>query len=352
MENKISGNTPQDPPHDKNMTKPGKAPLLTIIKQHDLTRVAIFLGAGVDPDGLASQAGIVSLIERWGGKSTSFYRGTFNRPQNKSIRQILNLNPLPEKEFKASDTWSCIISVDGNATTCPTQPDFIIDHHEQQGDAKVGSDIRLIGSTSAIIWEYLREDGFDFTNEEGRRISTLLALGIRTDTRDGAAETTSDLDYEALCHCLKNKDQKAYFQVVSCPKPVYYNDLFVHGWSNKTVEGPVVVAGLGNIPEARSGAISEIATQFSETEGVSTAIVFAMVDGAIDISVRSSNPSLDVDEFVRLCFGQGGGKPGSGRARITTTLFQNLPDNLSTKLFETINEIVKHKALQITGDKK
>lgn len=350
-------NTPEFFPRKKEMnqeveSKPIKAPLLSTIKNYDLTKVAVFLGAGVDPDGLASQAGMVSLIEKWGGKAISFYRGTFNRPQNKSIRQILNLNPLPEKEFKPNDGWSCIISVDGNASTCPIQPDFIIDHHESQGEAKVGSDTRPIGATSSIIWEYLTESKFDFSNEEGRRISTLLALGIKTDTKDGAAETTSDLDYEALCFCLKNKEQKAYSQIINCPKPVYYNDLFVHGWNNKTVEGPVVVAGLGNIPEARSGAISEIASQFSETEGVSTAIVFAMVDGAIDISVRSSNPSLDVDEFVKMCFGQGGGKPGSGRARITTTLFQNLPDNLSVKLFETINEIVKHKALQITGDKK
>jgi hypothetical protein len=77
-----------------------------------------------------------------------------------------------------------------------------------------------------------------------------------------------------------------------------------------------------------------------------------MVDGVVDISVRSSNLSLDVNDFVRRAFGSGGGKPGSGRARIETPLFQNLPDNLSTKLFEIINEIVKHKALQITGDKK
>ena len=112
------------------------------------------------------------------------------------------------------------------------------------------------------------------------------------------------------------------------------------------------MTGLGNIPEARSGAISEIATQFAETEGVSTAIVFGIVDGSIDISVRSSNPSLDVTEFVQKAFGSGGGKLGSGRAKITTPLFQNLPEHLSNKLFETVNDIVKHKALQITGDKK
>jgi nanoRNase/pAp phosphatase (c-di-AMP/oligoRNAs hydrolase) len=329
-----------------------KAPLLPMLKSADLSKTAIFLGAGVDPDGLASQAGMAALVEKYNGKAFSFYRGTFNRPQNKSIRQILNLNPLPEKEFKSDDGWTCIISVDGNAKMCPVQPDFIFDHHEQQGEAKIASDIRFIGATSSIIWEYLIADGFDFTDEQGKRISTLLALGIRTDTREGATMNTSDLDYEALCFCLKNKDQKAYTQILNCPRPTYYNDLFVQGWNNKTVEGPVVVSGLGNIPEARSGVISEIATQFCETEGVSTAIVFGMVDGVVDISVRSSNLSLDVNDFVRRAFGSGGGKPGSGRARIETPLFQNLPDNLSTKLFEIINEIVKHKALQITGDKK
>lgn len=351
MEKTDTINNSNTKPIENLLTKTIKAPLLSTLKKANLTKCAIFLGAGIDPDGLASQAGIAALIEKWGGNQTSFYRGSFNRPQNKSIRQILNLNPQHEKEFDSNDDWTCIISVDGNAAMCPVQPDFIIDHHEQQGEAKIGSDNRFIGATSSIVWEYLMEDGFDFTSEQGRRICTLLALGIKTDTKDGAAEITSDLDYEALCFCLKNKDPKAYLQVLNCPRPMYYNDLFVHGWNNKTIEGPVVISGLGNIPEGRSGAISEIATQFAETEGISTAIVFGMVDGTIDISVRSSNSSLDVNEFVKA-MGEGGGKPGSGRARITTPLFQNLPEHLSTKLFDTINEIVKYKALQIISDKK
>lgn len=329
-----------------------KAPLLSQLKKANLGKTAVFLGAGLDPDGLASQAAMVFLIEKWGGKSVSFYRGAWNRVQNKAIRQLFNLNPLSDKDFDPADDWTSIIMCDGNTSVCPTIPDFIIDHHEQSGAPKIAADVRPVGATSSLMWEYLMVEEIDWMSEDGIRLATLLAIGIKTDTKDGTSENTTDLDYDALCFCLKHKDTKIYKQILNFPKPSYFNDLFVTGWERKTIENQVLITGLGNIPEPRSGAISELATQFAETDGISTAIVFGLVDGSIDISVRSSNASLDVDGFVKAAFGSGGGKPGSGRSVIRTPLFENLPVELNEKLFGVVNEIVRHKALQIAGDKK
>lgn len=329
----------------------GKAPLLEKIKAADLTKTAIFLGAGVDPDGLASQATMQAIIEKLGHSADCFYRGTFNRPQNRVMRQVLNLITRPEAEFKATD-YSCIISVDGPAAVCPVEPHFIIDHHEQSDGAILGSDVRLVGASSSILWEYATEAGIDFSDENGQRLATALALGIKTDTKDGSSDNSCELDYEALAYCLAHKDSKAYKEIIKYDKPAYYHDLFVVGWNNKTVEDAVLVTGIGSIPIARSGVISDLADKYVETEGIHTAVVFALVDGAIDISVRSKNSALSVSEFVEIAFGGGGGKPGAGRVRIPTPLFQNIPPELSKELFETCFKIVTHKALQIAGDKK
>ena len=99
---------------------------------------------GVDPDGLASQAVMAEIIALFDGEAECFYRGTFNRPENRVFRQVLNLTPRQESEFDPNEGWTCIISVDGPAEACMAQPDFIIDHHEQTDGSKIDSDIRLI----------------------------------------------------------------------------------------------------------------------------------------------------------------------------------------------------------------
>ena len=339
-------------PNTKKYSSIDKAPLLAQIRAADLSKTAIFLGMGVDPDGLASQAVMAEIVQLADGNAECFFRGTFNRPENRVFRQVLNLNPRAESEFDPTEAWTCIISVDGPAEACPIQPDFIIDHHEQVEGAKVASDVRLVGACSSIIWEYALEAGVDFTTENGQRLATALAMGIKTDTRDGAVDAASSIDYEALTYCLSHKDNKLYKEVIDYSRPAYYHDLFVVGWTNKIIEGAVLVTGIGSIPATRSGIISDLADKFVITEGIHTAVVFAIVSGAIEISVRSKNAALNVSEFVQNAFGGGGGKPGAGRVRIPMPLFENLPEDLSDMLFESCFKIVKHKALQIAGDKK
>lgn len=326
-----------------------QAPLLDQLKQADLTETAIFSGAGVDPDGLASMLAMSMIVSKLGGNPTGFYKGTFNRPQNRTMQQVLGLQPKPMKHFKAED-YTCVISVDGPSGVCPVVPNFIIDHHNQGEPASIGNDVRLQGSCASILWEYAQAAEIDWGTEDGARLATAIAVGIKTDTKDGSEESTSDLDYEALSFCLRHKDNKLYKEILNYPRPAYYIDMLVLGWENKRIEGTVLVTGLGIIPKARSGVISDLAEKYLEQDGISTAIVFAQVEGNIDISVRSNNSSLNVDEFVKAAFGCGGGKRGAGRAYMAIPLFAGLPDDIAERLCASIYEAVVHKALMYAGD--
>lgn len=334
----------------------GKAPLLKQILESDLSRVAIFSGAGVDPDGLASQATMDAIIRAHSDKSEvfKFYRGTFDRPQNKTMRQTLGLEVQPESNFVGlhqQKPFTCIISVDGPTAVCPTSPHFIIDHHEQSGAAEIGNDVRMIGSASAILWEYAMEAGINFESEEGAKLATAIAIGIMTDTKNGGSPNSSPLDFEALGFVLTHKDAKLYDELQNYPKPSYYNDMFVLGWQNKVQHGTVLVTGLGPLPKQRCGVISDLAEKYAETEGVTTAVVCAIVDNDIEISVRSSNNSLNVHEFVQSAFGSGGGKRGAGRAVVKMPLlFQNLREDHNTMLWQAAQAIIIDKALRAAGD--
>lgn len=324
--------------------------ILDKILAHDISSVAITSGAQVDPDGLASAEVARQIIEANGGKATVFYRGTFNRPQNKTMRQALNLAIKSDEEFNTKE-FTCILSIDGPSSVCPAHPHFIIDHHEQAEPASVANDVRIIGSCSAIMWQYAMEARIDFTTEEGAKLATALAIGIMTDTRNGAEETASALDFEALAFCLKHKDHKSYKEILNYPEPAYYNDYHKIGWENRVEEQAVLVTGLGDIPSGRSGVVSHLADIYHRIDGNSTAVVFAMIDGNIIASIRTSNTSLSADEFMKRVFGSGGGKKGAGAAQVELpVLFKDLPDKIRSQVATAIGAAITHKALQIAGD--
>jgi len=338
------------------------APILDLIKESDLSKVAIFSGAVVDPDGLASALAMQAIVESLGGSGVCFYNGTFNRPQNKTMRQSLSLQVKNSSEYTPED-FTTVISVDGPSSILPRidgkpiTPDFIIDHHEQSEQASKGNDVRPIGSASAIMWEYVKAAGIAFDTEEGSRLATALAIGIITDTQVGGVDSSSDLDYEALADCLKHKDNKLYQEILNYPEPAYYNDLHNIGWSSKIKGEAAMVAGLGRLPAGRSGAISDLTERFHRTEGTTLAVVFALVEDAaarsyeIHASLRHSRGSCNSDEFMKEVFGCGGGKKNAGGAQVKLPdLFKDIPPKMADKLFDVVKEVIAHKVLKAAGD--
>tara|TARA_R100001244_G_scaffold25113_4_gene25687 strand:- start:123586 stop:124668 length:1083 start_codon:yes stop_codon:yes gene_type:complete len=346
-----------------------KAPLLPDIMASDLTKVAIFLGAQPDPDGLASQHMMAELIRI---KNPSviigkFHRGDFSHPQNSTMVQLLGMDSIPYSEFNKDDGWSTIISCDGPPSVCPSYrtesggtktviPDFVIDHHEQKGPKPSGgADVRPIGSCSSIMWEYAMESGYDFGTEEGVKLATALGVGINTDTRFGGEESCSPLDYEALAYCQINKDDKLYRDILNYPKPEYFMDLMVDGWKHKVPEGNVLVTGIGTLNPARVWVVPALAEEYLKMSGVDTTVVFAIIEGPegnyIKISVRSNRSSLNVDTFTRQAFGSGGGKRGAGAATVSVPpLLQCSEASQRDKFYEAVREMIIHKTLQTAND--
>ncbi len=321
--------------------------ILEQIKKADLTSVAIFGGAGVDPDGLASAICMKAIVEKFGGSATCFHRGTFNRPQNKTMREVLSLDFKPNSEFDVAHSYTCIISVDGPAEVCPVRPDFIIDHHKPGKPGKIATDVREIGSCSAILWEYAMAADIDFEDESGKVLATALAIGILTDTDNYKVDKCSDLDVRAASFCLEKKDYKTFIAIQNCPIPAYYNDAYAKGWSLKKGSATVIVEPLGNIPSGRSGLISYLSEKYS-VEGVKLSVVVAMVNNQILMSVRGA---VDIQEFVDM-FGSGGGKGGAGVAIINLPepFFSNVDDVSRKDVFDSFFKIIVNKALEFAGD--
>jgi nanoRNase/pAp phosphatase (c-di-AMP/oligoRNAs hydrolase) len=282
-----------------------------------------------------------------------YFNGKFDRPQNKTMRELLQLKHRPAAEFgeRTNPPYTAIFSVDGPRSVCVAQPHIIIDHHPEDGDPIQGQDVRPIGSCSAIMWEYAMEAGIDFDSEEGAKLATALAIGIATDTKEKTTESTSVLDWEADAFCGRHRDAALYDGIKNYPKPHYYMDMLLYGWDRKVIEGTCLVTELGVIPEERTGVISDIAEKLAEMAGISTSVVVAWVDGAFVASVRSTDPSFGINEFCKT-LGNGGGRRGAGKFVINfPTIYSNLTDlELLEGHFRSGYNIISHKILKYTGD--
>ena len=324
-----------------------EGPGIEAIKSLDLEKTAIFTGACVDPDGLASGMTMKAIVELFGGSAQIFVRGSFNRPQNKTMREVLSIDAKSIEEFEET-AYTSTISVDGPGEVCPKWPDIIIDHHKSGKEAKSFTDVRPTGSASAIMWLYAQCAGIDFSEEQHMILATALAIGISTDTSNFEDEGATTLDYTAYADCLGKKDHKLFLSILNFPKPPYYNDMYATGWENKDWEGTVLVTGLGDLSEGRSGVISDLAEGYNRTHGINTTLVIALVGNEIWASMRSSNTALDVNEFMKKH--GGGGKRGAGAARIPLPLLEGATPEDRMSVYAAYLSILSSRCMQYAGD--
>ncbi|MCI0563639.1 MAG: hypothetical protein MN733_34635 [Nitrososphaera sp.] len=339
-------------------------PLLQKLREADLTRVFIGLGAGVDPDGLACQFAMEKIVRAINPAADIelFHRGDWDRVQNRTMREVLGLSPQPYSEFKwtyLDDNKACsyttLIMVDGNISTMPEgfAPHFVIDHHDGESGALVADDVRLIGSCSAILWEYvMATDPSLLEGDEGARLATALAIGIVTDTDGKTAQKTSKLDWEAEAYCGIRCDIKAYAAIRNYQKPSYQKDMETKAWNDKVVEGNVLTTQLGVIPRERKGVISSFAEEFCGQGAVRTTLVAGLIDGDVHFSVRSFNQSINIDEFIRTKLTKaGGGKPGAGAGVITLPeICKGVPTDVQKQIFDAVFKAISHKTFEFAGD--
>lgn len=346
-----------------------KAPLLEAIKAANLAKVFVGLGAGVDPDGLACQMAMKAIIKEINpeAKVLSYYRGDWDRAQNRTMREVLGLNPKSYKEADICLTevdgksvtaanYTCAIMVDGNASVMPPNMgvDFVIDHHDPSPKkAKVGEDIRLIGSCSAIMWEYIMEcNPTLLEGEKGAKLATALAIGIATDTENMTVPKTSALDWEAYAYCGTKSDPKLYSAIMNYQRPAYEKDMEMAAWNAKDEEGSVLTTQCGVIPRERKGIISSCAQDFCGRGPIKTTLVGALIDGDVHFSFRTMSASINANDFIQSKLTKhGGGKPGAGAGVIRLPdVFQNLPEDIQLELFLSMWKAISHKTFEYAGD--
>ncbi|MFW6173560.1 MAG: DHH family phosphoesterase [Elusimicrobiota bacterium] len=317
-----------------------------------------------DPDAIASAMGIIQMIKHLGHKPGNiYYTGEVSHPQNKSMVTLLNANLINYEDDPFEDGSEVILVDTNNVGEESNQPLIdpksvkvvaIIDHHKGKHPRGAKIDSRHVGASASIVWEYLKKANFDFDSEEGKILATALVTGIFTDTQSLMSDNIATLDFEAYQVLLRSVDKQKLKSIMNYPLPTYLFELRQRAFlkENQIVEESVMVAGIGIINPSKRDALPIIADELLRMNGISTAIVFAIIGDMIDISVRSSDITMDVAKFVQSVFHNGGGKQGAGRSTIPLGFFSmNGNDELNTDIWEVAKKMVMNKvATTVKGD--
>lgn len=286
--------------------------------------VAILVQPNPDPDCLGAAAGISLLLsEHYNLKSKIYHYGEVSHPQNKSMVNILNLRLYKGDSFCLKDhSLTVVLDTDLSNTGFKEEgsfesPHLRIDHHTMDRDpGAIIEDVRNVGSTCSIVWEWLHE--FNVSYENHADVVTAMILGIKTDTNDFSAESTADLDFEAFRALIPyvDKDKLGLLTVYPLPKSLFEHEMVA--FTSKCVKNSVLVSFIGNVVSQKRDEIPIIADRFVRMDGISTAIVLGIVDDDLTASVRSTDSRVNVSDLCSEVFGEAhsGAKSGAGGARV------------------------------------
>lgn len=300
--------------------------MINELKEKDIQDINVIVHDGPDPDAFGSAEGVVLILKHFGINSRICYSGEISHPQNKTIVNVLNITAEKMSE-KIDGINICVDCTPQNS--CAKEALCVFDHHKMTTKAKYQFIYPNMGACATIVWKMIKELEIELPKENHSAFTSLL-LGIRTDTNDLISDYMTKDDFVAYQELLELADKEALQKVMNYPFPRYLYDkrLVLHKDNNSYESNGVFVGGIGNISSTQRDVIAILAEEYARMESVTTAIIFAIIDKkSLEVSVRSTNVSLDVKQMCKDLFGDfGGGSSYKGGAKIPLGFYGDIKD--------------------------
>lgn len=338
------------------------------------SKVAIFTHATPDPDALGSALGIQWLLKNhFEVDSAIFHEGAVSHPQNKTMRNVLDITLNSFNEYKKGK-YDYKILVDSTSANVPIQePTIVIDHHkiEEPYDGAL-SNVDPVGACSTLVFELIveivgenafepnttvlseatSEDTSSFLNDNSN-VASALYFGILNDTECWVSDNCTNRDSEASQFLNQYIDKEKVKNITKYPIPRYFLELekVLGQEDNHEEKNSCFVGTVGIITSGKRDAIPMLADERVQLEGVETAIIFGIVDDKLEASIRSQSSSTEVNATVKNIFGKNfsGGKKGSGAAKVPLGIFdcQDCPEELQKKVWEAMRDKIFYSIFHV-----
>jgi nanoRNase/pAp phosphatase (c-di-AMP/oligoRNAs hydrolase) len=277
----------------------------------DIDRLAVVTHDNPDPDALASALALGRLAEAAGCLVDVCYYGEITHQENRAFVNVL------EMDLRNLDAEDDLSEFDGIALVDHSRPsvndqlpadvavDIVIDHHPPRSpvDARFVDLRSSVGATSTLLVDYL--DRFNVSFEGG--LATALLFGIHIDT-DGFSREIAQADFAAAARLVPEVDFGMLERIESPSISPRTFETIADAISNRRVEGSVLLTCISDLAER--DALAQAADRLLNMDGITTVLVYGIMDGRIFISARARGTDIDLGEALRDAFGQIGSAGG------------------------------------------
>ena len=240
------------------------------------------------------------------------YSGVVSHQQNRAFVNLLeiDLQPFDAETVRSRPEGSLLAFVDhslhgeNNEVPEDVPVDVIVDHHPAEGiDARFVDHREDVGATATILTEYVLELGVSLDTQ----LATALLFAIRRETL-GFLRGATRAEYGAASELHDSADSDLLRKLSTPSVSGATIDAIADAIENRSVRGSVLISHVGRTSER--DAIPQAADYLATLEGVETAVVFGVVETAIQLSARSTDPRVHMGETLRAAFGDVGSAGG------------------------------------------
>lgn len=334
--------------------------LLDVLRAHVGGPHVILLRGYPDPDGLASAWAHARLAASVGVECDIAHVPVMSRVENRAMVNLLEVPLVRIRGPEDLDRYVAMSLVDANSIDLPLKSGLpcvsIVDHHTVSGTLTADFiDIRPnVGATSTIYTEYLRDAPTRALETGGlaSRLATALAYGIRSDTDDLLRATAAD--FQAMSELAEHADRDVLASLSRYAIPDAAMQILRRALEAMKVEGTWAFAGVGELRPQDRDAIGQVADFLLRRDGLKTVVTFALIEGTIDGSLRTTDPAVDPALWIKEAFGvgplgrpYGGGRRGKGGFQIPLGPLAACPNHQD--LWRVCKEMVESTILRRIG---
>lgn len=260
-----------------------------------------------DADALASAYGLYIFFKEQEKQVEIIYGGRNKIRKSNLVLMVEELH-IPVQYVESLEKPQLLITVDcqygeGNVTRFDAHEVAVIDHHEVSGELPPLNEVRSnLGACSTLIWQMLKEVGFDINTH--RELATAMYYGLFTDT-NALTEIAHPLDMDLR--------DEAKFDVAMITKfrncNLSIEELETAGAallrSDYIDEYRFAIVKAGICDPNILGIISDLVL---EVDIIDICLVFSVLPKGIKLSVRSCVKEVNASELAQeICNGIGGG---------------------------------------------
>lgn len=278
-----------------------------------------------DPDCLASALALSELAAAAGIEDVVLcYGGDISHQQNRAFVNLLELDLEPFEPGLLSDRLVAFVdhSVPGENNDVPAETaiDVVIDHHPAESvEARFVDRREDAGATATILTEYVRALDVDLAG----RLATALLFAVRRETL-GFLRGVTVAEHEAAAVLYPHADAETLRRLASPPVTGATADALGTAIDNREVRGAVCISHVGRTGER--DALPQAADYLVELEGVGTAVVFGIVEDALELSGRTTDSRVHIGEVLSDAFddvGSAGGHREMSGGQVPLGLFSD-----------------------------